>query len=144
MIFVLAAVASPTEGNSVATWLEVKTYIKSNYVIQSETELTMTMEFDTGGGRSQLVFVMGIEGAGDMSSLRFFSPFAEVSQISATQFAGLADGVVFGLARLEDFYGVVHNSFLADLDASEINTPLMAVTSQADKMEKQLGLGDDL
>ena len=127
-----------------ATWPEVKSFIKSNYEIQSETELTMTMVFETGGGRSQLVYVMGIEGADLLSSVRFFSPFAEVSQISANQFAGLADGVLFGLARLADFYGVVHNSFLADLDASEINTPLIAVTSQADKMEKQLGLGDNL
>ncbi len=127
-----------------ATFLEVKNYIKSNFQIQSEEDTFLTMVFNTGNGRSQLVLVMGVEGAGEMSSVRFFSPFARVDQISPAQFANLAEGTVFGLAQMADLYGVVHNAFLENLDESEITTPLMAVTSSADAFEKSLGLGDDL
>ena len=127
-----------------ATWAEVTTYIKSNYRIQNETESALTMVFDTGSGRSQLIIVMGVEGASDLSAVRFFSPFAKVDQISAQQFTGLADGTIFGLAAMAGMYGLVHNAFLANLDASEIETPLAFLTAGADAIEKSFGLGDAL
>ena len=136
--------ADLNRGCTLASWAEVRNYIQTDYQIQNDTGTTLTLVFNTGDGRSQLVFVMGIEDVGDLSSVRYFSPFARVGQISPTQFANLAGEAIFGLAELADMYGVVHNSFLENLDASEIDTPLMAVTSSADAFEKRLGLGDEL
>lgn len=127
-----------------ATWSEVKNFIKSNYRIQSETDGTLTLVFDSDGGRSQLVIVMGIEGAGELSSARFFSPFARVDQITPSQFANLAQASIFGLAAVGDYYGLVHTALLENLDASEITTPLAFITGEADGIERNLGLGDDL
>lgn len=127
-----------------ATWQEVKDFIRSNYVVSSEEGSLMVLQFETDRGRSQLIFVGGIENASELSSVRFFSPFARVDQISPAQFAQLASGSVFGLAESAGMYGFVHNSFLADLDASEINVPMVAVTMNADQVERQLGLGDSL
>ena len=126
-----------------ATWAEVKNFIQTNYVVQNDEGSFMTLEFQTDRGRTQLIFVLGIEGADELNSVRFFSPFARVDQISPAQFAELAKSALFGLAETAGLYGFVHNSFLADLDASEINTPMLAVTQQADQVERQLGLGDN-
>lgn len=126
-----------------ATWAEVKQFIGSNYKVTSTTDRMLTLEFETQPGRSQLVFVMGIEDAEELSGVRFFSAFAEVGQISPAQFAQLANNTLFGLAEQAGYYGLVHMSLLADLDASEIHVPMLAVTSQADKIERQLGLGDN-
>lgn len=102
----------------------------------------MRLEFDTGGGRSQLVFVMGVDTGDDFSSVRFFSPFAKEGDISPSQFLELARNATFGLAETAGMLGYVHNAFLADLDASEINVPMMAITGFADQTERRLGLGD--
>lgn len=131
-------------GDLVATWADVKNYITSNYIIQNDNGNSLSLLFNIGDNRSQLVFVMGIDGAGDMSSARFFSPFANRADISPAQFANLAEDAVFGLAALGDYYGVVHNAFLANIDSTEIDTPMTAVTSFADQIEKRLGLGDAL
>jgi len=125
-----------------ATWLEVKQFISNNYKVSDATDRMLTLEFETEPGRSQLVFVMGIEDAEQLSGVRFFSAFAEVGQISPAQFAQLANNSLFGLAEQAGYYGLVHMSLLADLDASEIHVPMLAVTAQADKIERQLGLGD--
>ena len=129
-------------GDIVATWAEVKQFIGSNYVVSNTTDRMLTLEFPTQPDRSQLVFVMGIEDAEEMNGVRFFSAFAEVGQISPAQFAQLANNTLFGLAEQAGYYGLVHMSFLADLDASEIHVPMLAVAAQADKIERQLGLGD--
>lgn len=126
------------------TWHEVKEFIRRNYVVSSEQGNLLALEFQTDRGRSQLMFVSGIEGSNDLDSVRFFSPFARTDQISPAQFAQLASDAIFGLAEQADFYGFVHNAFLADLDASEIHVPMNYITALADQVERQLGLGDDL
>lgn len=126
-----------------ATWQEVKNFIHTNYVVSNEEGNLLVLQFQTEGGRSQLVFVSGFDSADELSSVRFFSPFARVDQISPAQFAQLASNTIFGVAEVADMYGFVHNSFLADLDASEIHVPMNAVTMLADQVERQLGLGDD-
>lgn len=127
-----------------ATWQEVKNFIHTNYVVSNEQGNLLALEFQTDRGRSQLVFVSGIEGSDDLNSVRFFSPFARVDQISPAQFAQLASNAIFGLAEQADLYGFVHNAFLADLDASEIHVPMNYITMLADQVERQLGLGDNL
>jgi len=127
-----------------ATWPEVKEYIKANYVTTEESDSLLSLQFQTGRGRTQVVFVMGIEDAGPLNCARFFSAFAKVEQISPYQLAELAKSSVFGLAETGGLYGFVHNACLADLDASEIAVPMNAVTEHADNVERQLGLGDSL
>lgn len=127
-----------------ATWSEVKNYIRSNYIVAAEDSGFMRLQFDTGDARSQVIYVMGIETGDEMASVRFFSPFAQVDDISPSQLVEVVRGAIFGVAEIADLYGHVHSSFLADLDASEIHVPMSAVTSEADRTERLLGLGDRL
>jgi len=127
-----------------ATWPEVKDFIRSNYVVASEDGNLMRLEFNAGNGRTQLIFVMGVDTGDEFASVRFFSPFAQEGDISPSQFLELARNTTFGLAETAGLLGYVHNAFLADLDASEINVPMVAVTGFADQTERRLGLGDKL
>jgi len=132
------------ERGTMATWSEVKDFIRTNFTVAFEDANLMRLQFDAGNGRSQLIVVMGLETGDEFSSVLFFSPFAQEGQISPSQFLELARNTTFGLAVVAGLMGYVHNAFLADLDASEIRIPMLAVTGIADQTERRLGLGDRL
>jgi hypothetical protein len=94
------------------------------------------MEFDTGIGRSQLVFV-----AGSDLTVQLRSPFAKEGQIQpglAIQSAGM-----FGVSQINDLYCLTHLILTENLDANEFDIPLGLIVEEADKIEKNLGLGDN-
>jgi hypothetical protein len=124
-----------------ATWQEVKSFIKSNYVISQESADVLALEFQIEDNRTQLIFVADFD---SVDCVRFFSPFAKTSDISADQMIKIASTAVFGLAISGELVGAVHMVPTADLDASEINFPLALLSAYADGLEKSLGLGDKL
>ncbi len=124
-----------------ATWQETKSFIQSNFNVEVLDGDIIKMVFETEGGRSQLIFVHHYD---LLNGAAFFSPFAKISDISGTQFAGLAKDSVLGLSEHFDMYGALHVAPLDNLDMSEISWPLQWVTHYADMLEKQLGLGDSL
>ena len=129
-----------------ATWREVVGYLSSKYHIDQTDPTTISMVFDVGGGRSQVVLVFGVALENpDLAHAAFFSPFAEEGQISAQQLvACLNDSNALGIAKVGSYYGYMNVAPLANLDANEIEWPLDLVTNFADMRENSLGLGDKL
>ena len=125
-----------------ATWLEVQSFIKSNYQISSEDIDGFSLVFDTGEGRSQMIRVARVGAGTPFEMLYFLSPFARVEDISAEQFVAASEESALGVKRTDDFYSCVHGSFLEDLDASEIDKALLWISHQADSIEQLIGLGD--
>ena len=129
-----------------ATWRELVGYLSSNYDINQPDPTTVSLVFNVGGGRSQLVLVFGVAlDDPDIAHAAFFSAFAEEGQISAQQLvACLNDSNALGVAKIGSYYGYMNVAPLANLDANEIEWPLGLVTKAADMRENSLGLGDKL
>jgi hypothetical protein len=125
-----------------ATWQQVKSYVYSKYQVSNDNGDMITLMFDTGSGRSQMVFVGVIE-AGDFSQIRFSSPFAAWSKVSAdralraTEQAG---GI--GICSIGDYVVTTHSQLLSTIDEAEIDWPMLYVTQTADDLERLLGQGD--
>ena len=121
-----------------ATKADVANYIKNNYnyeVIDGDV-LKLTFE---DAGRTQLVFAF----IGD-AVLETWSPFARVDQISAAQ-AFNANQTVFGIAIFAgNFYCLKQASPIENIDANEIAVAFEILSSTADEIERNLGLGDNL
>ena len=106
----------------------------------------MKLVFGLEDGRSQMVFVAGLAlDDPDDAIVSFISPFARTDQLSPQ---GLVDCMVnnnaLGVAIIGDWYALKNVAPLANLDANEIEWPLAYVTIFADKLERELNLGDDL
>ena len=124
-----------------ATWQEAKGFIAANYNFEDLGDDILKFVFNTGDGRSQLIYISHLD---SIPAIRYFSPFATASDISAEQLVNIAETSLFGLSRIADMYCVMHITPLADLDASEIEWPLTYVSFWADAIEKKLGLGDKM
>jgi hypothetical protein len=124
-----------------ATWQQVKSYIYANYNVSKDSGEMITLLFDTGNGRSQLVFV-GLLDIGEYSSIRLSSPFAQWSNVSAERALRATESTGVGICSIGDYLATTHSQLLATIDEAEIDWPLAYVTSTADKLEQQLGQGD--
>lgn len=127
-----------------ATWAEIKNFIRQNYIVSAEEGNTLKLEFNVDANRSQLVFVMGLDTGDEYATVRFFSAFATKDDLSPTQFMEIAKDPIYGVAEFGGLLGYMHNALMADIDASEISLPLNLITAVADETEKSLGLGDRL
>jgi hypothetical protein len=129
-----------------ATWLEVESYLSSNYVVEKLDTSLIKLTFEVGDGRSQVVFVQGVLLDDDAASyVSFASPFARVGQISAEQLVNcMADNPIVGMSVFGGLYVMKNVAPLQNLDANEIEWPLTFVTGLADGLERSLGLGDYL
>ena len=128
-----------------ATWQEVRTYVHSNYKVEDIDPAMMKMLFDSGNGRSQIIFVghFDLSEAGMGDWLTYFSPFCGTDQATANAVMGVAsDNTMFGITEMAGMYGVRHVAPMLNLDANEIEDPLMAVVFSADNLEKLLTGGD--
>ena len=129
-----------------ATWREVVSYLTSNYKVDQLSPTLMLLVFGLDQGRSQMVFVEGLDlDDPDDAIVSFISPFAKTEQLSPQ---GLVDCMVnncgIGVAIIGDWYALKNVAPLANLDANEIEWPLTFVTNFADHLERELNLGDDL
>ena len=124
-----------------ATWQQVKSYIYSKYTVSDDSGTMLSLTFDTGQGRSQMVFV-GLLDAGDVSSIRFSSPFAQWSKVSAERALRATESIGVGIGSVGDFLVTTHSQLLATIDDAEVDWPLIYVTSMADALEQALGQGD--
>lgn len=123
-----------------ASWTEIKGYVFSNYKVSSDEGNLMSLLFDMGEGRSQLVFIGYLDL--DEPLIRFSSPIGKVSQITAERVIEAASSTPFGVERVGDVYALRHVQLAATVDGSEIDMPIQLVTGFADHLEKTLGLGD--
>ena len=123
-----------------ATWPELKGFIKQNFVISDESDSSLFLTFETLGGRSQVVLVMHGEQDVLPPFVTFASPVADVSSVSAEKV--LDTGSFLGVAKIGDRYFVKDIVFLADLDPSEVAAQFEIVAVDADILESQLTGGD--
>jgi hypothetical protein len=118
-----------------ATWAEVKKYVSSKYSINSESADLVQMTFSDGNGRSQMVFV-----GGDDSVVFIKSPFAKIGEVQPGKIFDNAG--IFGVSVIGELYCLTHTMLTPTLDALEIDVPLAILVTEADQLEKALGLGD--
>jgi hypothetical protein len=119
-----------------ATWAEVRSYIASKYIIANDSGNLLTINFQTEGGRSQVVFV-----SGDDDLIMFKSPFAKEGQVQPGKVIQMA--TVFGVVQVGDMYCVTHVQLTQTLDTPEIDVPLNLMAANADEIEKNLGLANN-
>ena len=128
-------------GLFVATWQQVKSYIYTNYNVNTDEGNNMSLNFETSPGRSQMLFIAHIE-ADEFSAVLFSSPFATWSQVSGDRALRATEQVSAGIRSIGDYLVVTHSQLLATIDEPEIDLSMVLVVNQADQLEAVLGLGD--
>jgi hypothetical protein len=124
-----------------ATWLEVESYLTSNYVTEKLDLNCLKFVFELGDGRSQMIFVAGLGLDGPDDPVVFFaSPFATTSMLSPQQVVDLMRESAIGIGEWHECYVVKHLAPLENLDANELEWPLAYVTRMADMLEEKLGI----
>ena len=101
----------------------------------------MSLNFETGPGRSQMLFIAHIE-ADEFSAVLFSSPFASWSQVSGDRALRATEQVSAGIRSIGDYIVVSHSQLLSTIDEPEIDLSMVLVVNQADQLERALGLGD--
>ena len=124
-----------------ATWQQVKSYIYANYNVSNDSGDMITLLFETGNGRSQMVMIGHLD-AGEFASVRFSSPFASWTNASPERVLRATEGSGVGICSIGDYFVTTHSQLLSTIDEAEIDWPMAYVTSMADNLEQALGLGD--
>jgi hypothetical protein len=123
-----------------ASKAEAIAFIKSSYDKAEEFgDGLFKVTFATTDDRSQMVF-FGVE----ETLIWVSSPFASVGSITPAQAIAVAEDYIYGIGKDDDHYCVKHVIYLPDLDASELFGGVERVKDVADKLERALGLGDNL
>ncbi len=127
-----------------ASWNEMRSFINEEYKVKKDDGETITMVFDLGEGRSQLVLI-GLsknENTGE-EWLQISSPIGKVEEVNVRRaaemtFSYLCGGVVVA----GDLVLMHHSAPLANLDTNEFKRPLSVIVNGADDIERQLVGGD--
>ena len=78
-----------------ATWADVRSHIASRYTIAQDNGNNLVMEFETGNGRSQVVYVFGTD-----TVVFLKSAFAKVGQVQPGRVFESAG--MFGVSQMGD------------------------------------------
>ncbi len=113
------------------------------------TQFALDFDPDTGltpKNRYQQIFVSGLAlDDPDMAMVRFASPFAKKEQLSHQ---GLLDcmgnHLMLGYGIVGDYYALINNAPLENLDQNEILWNVGCLSAIADQLEQELNLGDHL
>lgn len=122
------------------SWQGLTTFIKSNYKVSDENDSMIKMLFNTGDLRSQVVFIwkMGLMD-GQEEWIQIESPVGRLDSINvASALRAIENTVCGGLGMSGDLLTVRHAAPLANLDANEVERPIVLVTTMADVLEQQL------
>jgi len=125
-----------------ATWSELKGFLKSNYKVQKEEENNIVVLTEFSDGRSQLVYIFkrDLKGAtwADVSS-----PIGTIQTGSLNAALEMMEGLACGgLVKVGDLHAVKHCMPIADLSTDEIAGPLALVAGAADTLEEKFIGGD--
>lgn len=126
-----------------ANWEALRRHIKSNYKIRDDQLDMLTLTFDTGGGRSQIVFVRKMVLA-DSEWAEIATPVAMEADISARDaLLKNAQVVVGGLALMDDGTLMFRHALpLKDLDVDEFEVPFGIIVNFGDMLERELHAAD--
>lgn len=126
-----------------ASWNSLKQYITSNYKVTRDDGDVLSMVFEAGGGRSQVVFVRRMTAA-DIEWAEIGTPVAEVAQVDPRDCMIRNGKMVIGGLGFEGDIVIFRHSFpLADLDTAEFEIPLRVVVGFGDRLEMELTQGGD-
>jgi transposase-like protein len=123
-----------------ASWSELVEFVRSNHKIADEKPDSIKLIFNTGGLRSQLVFLWRQQLMnGSEEWVQIESPVGSVDAVDPRRVLEEVGRMVCGGAAIEgDLVLVRHSVPLVNLDINEFERPLMLVTSSADALEQKL------
>ncbi|MGV9213660.1 hypothetical protein ACTFTM_17540 [Micromonospora sp. RB23] len=123
-----------------ATWADLKSYVRSNYKISDEQQDLIKLVFETGNLRSQVVLLWHVTLAdGSEEWVQIESPFGELRSVNVAQaLREIGDTVCGGMSAVGDMVTFRHAVPLLNLNINEFESPLALVTSTADRLEQLL------
>jgi hypothetical protein len=130
----------------VATWSDLRAYVRSNYPVAEEGDDWMKIIFEVEDLRSQVVFLQRhalLEG--DEEWLLIESPFGELGNVDLPRvLTEVGATVVGGLAVVNGHVLTVRHAVpLENLNINEFERPLALVTTTADRLERTFVGGDE-
>src|SRR5947209_10249186 len=122
-----------------ATWETLRNYIKSQYTVSKDELTIMSLQFDVGNGRSQVVVVAkAMLGQHEWAQIR--TPVCAEADLNPRDALLRNFGfVVGGLSMMEDgtiWFG--HSVPLKDLDIDEFEIPFQLAVGLGDELEREL------
>lgn len=129
-----------------SNWNDVADYLRKNFRISDDQGDFLSLLFDVGRGRSQLVTVSkGSMSATDEEFAVIASPIADARAVNIQAvLEEAAEYVVGGVVKHGDSLAYKHAVPLANLDLSELTGPLELVLKSADYMEAKFTGADRL
>jgi hypothetical protein len=125
-----------------ATWNDLISYVNANYKWEKVSDDLMSLQFDMGDGRSQLVFVQLLGNSQDWAAVA--SPVGGLDKVKKLDaYCRAASDWVCGGIVIIGNYIMIRDSFpLANLDVNEFEQPLHAIVNAADDIERMITGGD--
>jgi len=126
-----------------ATWEDVKGFIRSNYKLQKDDGDYFKMVFDVTDTRSQLIFIQKFTTKNENVWMQISSPVGVISSNNLNKALELLnDTVCGGLVKIGEKHFVRHCMPIADLSAEELTDPIHFIVNSADELEAKF-VGDD-
>jgi hypothetical protein len=127
-----------------ATWNDLRNYIRSNYKIAEEHPDRMFLDFNIDSGRTQRVAVRYSTNNVGEEWVRVESGIGEFGTIDLEAAIRATDGLlVGGISAIGNLITFADAFPLLNLDVNEFESPLHKVLSSADHLERQLTDGVD-
>jgi hypothetical protein len=131
-----------------ASWQQLKQHIYQNYVISQDIEVGLQLEFDSGSGRTQLVFVTHqrlMDGTEDWITIE--SPVGKLAEVdlqrALVETGKLVCGGLGAAFGDSEILALRHAVPLENLDVNEFERPFQLVVGTADDLEMMLTGGRD-
>ncbi len=119
-----------------ATWQDLRQYIKSRYPVMSEEgDGTLRLMFNLGNGRHQNVVVAGKMAAG-LEYAVIWTPVCDEGHLPAREALARNMGMPIGALALMDGTMILRDTvLLKDLDVDEFEVPFQAITQAGDMLQ---------
>lgn len=122
-----------------ATWETLRNHIKSNYKVSKDELTILSLEFNVGGGRTQVV-VVAKEMLGDYEWAQIGTPVCTEADLNPRDALLRNWGFVVGALAMMD-NGTIwfrHSLPLKDLDVDEFEVPFHLIVTFGDALEQEL------
>jgi hypothetical protein len=127
-----------------ASWEQVKNFIRGNYKVQNDEGDLFRMVFDLGNDRTQLVFVQKIINKNNSIWVQISSPVGIIKQEKINKaLEMLNDKPCGGLVKIGDKHFIRHCMPIDDMSLDEFSVPLNFITNAADELEQKFVGGDE-
>jgi hypothetical protein len=126
-----------------ATWKEVKDFIRGKYTLQTDDGDFFTFVYNEGNNRTQLVMITKKTSNSGEIWAEMLSPIGVIERDELND--AMEDLKVFmcgGLIKTGERHYVRHCASIDDMSASELVRPLEIISSAADELEQKYVGGD--